>query len=397
MIKYPSNRMVGLNPSNPMGSPALKKKDYNPYNHTDACRHTRWTAKECYQFMSARPWQKVNDFYSYMVKGCISLSELFGKETYAIHDGTEIIEDCDKSQLASVTVGDRTGRWARVTFKIVLSYHGGSFDGWQKQPGLNTVQAWIEKSLGKFVDEKKAQLLKEKNLPIEGCVVVAGRTDKGVSALKQVCSFFTWRKDIKDQDVEESINGAAPGKIRVVSVSKVSREFHPNFSAKWRRYLYILPLNNETEGDHTSLYEKDIVDSAVCRHGRGDQSIDEASNGYAVDVDNKDDEETGNKSSRFLVSSVNHLLHQLEGKLLSYRMFARDTKASRNIGPPTECFVFHARAAEVLLPCAEKEGSPTKTMCIELVANRFLRRVFTSTNILMRKTSMSGGKLTSFI
>lgn len=62
-------------------------------------------------------------------------------QTCAIHDGTEIIEDCDKSQLASVTVGDRTGRWARVTFKIVLSYHGGSFDGWQKQPGLNTVQA----------------------------------------------------------------------------------------------------------------------------------------------------------------------------------------------------------------------------------------------------------------
>ncbi|XP_022847221.1 uncharacterized protein LOC111369797 isoform X2 [Olea europaea var. sylvestris] len=91
MIKYPSNRMVGLNPSNPMGSPALKKKDYNPYNHTDACRHTRWTAKECYQFMSARPWQKVNDFYSYMVKGCISLSELFGKETITMSLKQELL------------------------------------------------------------------------------------------------------------------------------------------------------------------------------------------------------------------------------------------------------------------------------------------------------------------
>ena len=42
--------------------------------------------------------------------------------------------------LEGVSNVDKSGRWARVTFKIVLSYHGGSFDGWQKQPGLNTVQ-----------------------------------------------------------------------------------------------------------------------------------------------------------------------------------------------------------------------------------------------------------------
>lgn len=47
----------------------------------------------------------------------------------------------------------------------------------------------IERSLGKFVDENKANLLKEKKLPIDGCVTVAGRTDKGVTALEQVCSF----------------------------------------------------------------------------------------------------------------------------------------------------------------------------------------------------------------
>ena len=34
------------------------------------------------------------------------------------------------------------GRWERLTFKIVLSYHGPSFDGWQKQPALNTVQGY---------------------------------------------------------------------------------------------------------------------------------------------------------------------------------------------------------------------------------------------------------------
>ena len=47
----------------------------------------------------------------------------------------------------------------------------------------------VEQCLGKFVDEKKAKMLKEKGLPLEGAATVAGRTDKGVTALNQVCSF----------------------------------------------------------------------------------------------------------------------------------------------------------------------------------------------------------------
>ena len=37
----------------------------------------------------------------------------------------------------------------------------------------------LEISIEKFVDETKVQMLKDKCLPLEGCVVVAGRTDKG--------------------------------------------------------------------------------------------------------------------------------------------------------------------------------------------------------------------------
>lgn len=47
----------------------------------------------------------------------------------------------------------------------------------------------VEKSLGKFVDERKAKQLRDKGLPLEAAAVVAGRTDKGVTALHQVCSF----------------------------------------------------------------------------------------------------------------------------------------------------------------------------------------------------------------
>ncbi|KAK6147486.1 hypothetical protein DH2020_018398 [Rehmannia glutinosa] len=415
MIKQPT-AAAGLRLRNMIESPAPPPpRDYVHYQHTDACSLSRWTAKESYQFMNARPWQKVNDFYLDVVNGRRSLSELFAKEDgkdyrfsfseiaariwkwegkpygskfplkYAVHYGAEVVEDCGKPELVSVPAPDRTGRWARVTFRILLSYHGNSFDGWQKQPGLNTVQGLIERSLGKFVDEKKAQLLKEKKSPIEGCALVAGRTDKGVTALEQVCSFYTWRKDVKAMDIEDAINGAAPGKIRAISVSQVSREFHPNFSAKWRHYFYIFPFNDENV-DEASQCKKNVLDSDVSGDGQCGEHFGEENSGDEIDDYDHTGQRTGNKPISFEVSHVNQLLQQLEGKLLSFRMFARDTKASRNIasvvsadktetcGPPTECFVFHARAAEAYL-LSTKDGTSTRTMCVELVANRFLRKM----------------------
>lgn len=57
------------------------------------------------------------------------------------NDDAEIIDDSDKPESESVSAKKgRTGRWERVTFKMLLSYSGNSFDGWQKQPNLNTVQ-----------------------------------------------------------------------------------------------------------------------------------------------------------------------------------------------------------------------------------------------------------------
>ncbi|KAL6348535.1 hypothetical protein AAG906_013155 [Vitis piasezkii] len=302
-----------------------ENKVYVHYTHTHPTKFSRWTARESHQFMYKRPWQQVLDFYSNVVTGRCSLLGLLGIETHPIHDG-EIVEASDKTEFGNVLTKDRGGRWARLTFKIVLSYHGASFDGWQKQPGLNTVQGLVEASLGRFVDERKAQQLKEKNLPVEGMVTVAGRTDKGVTALQQVCSFYTWKKDAKVKDIEDAINGAATGKLRVISVS---------------------------ENTENLIFDDD------------------------------GEFESRKKPSTFSISRVDQLLRQLEGKLLSYKIFARDTKASRNIGPPTECFVFHARATEARLQFSD-DGEGTKVMCIELVANRFLRkmvRVLVATSI----------------
>ncbi|KHF99941.1 tRNA pseudouridine synthase A [Gossypium arboreum] len=363
-----------------------KDKIYFYYNHTDSCNSARWTARESYKFMYERPWQDVLHFFSNVVNARLTLSTVFGTDnspqTYidVVDDDYKTLELCDEKE-------ERFGRWERVTFKIILSYSGYAFDGWQKQPGLNTVQEIVEKSLGRFVDDKKARLLKEKSKPLEGCAVVAGRTDKGVSAIRQVCSFYTWRKDVKPCDIEGEINSAAPGKLRVVSVSEVSRVFHPNFSAKWRRYLYIFPLNDQENEKQCCENVKEVESFSFARNcNEPSNKCVESSSSENVEnliIGNNKEFEAPNKPTCFSVCRVNQLLRHLEGKLLSYNMFARDTKASRNIGPPTECFMYHARAAEARIPCSVHEEG-RKVMCVELVANRFLRkmvRVLVATSI----------------
>lgn len=43
-------------------------------------------------------------------------------------------------------------------------------------------------------------------------------------------------------------------------------------------------------------------------------------------------------------------------------------------GPPTECFLYHARATETRLPSPDHEKG-IRVMCVELIANRFLRKM----------------------
>uniref|UniRef100_A0A7C9EKX0 Uncharacterized protein n=3 Tax=Opuntia streptacantha TaxID=393608 RepID=A0A7C9EKX0_OPUST len=125
---------------------------------------------------------------------------------------------------------------------------------------------------------------------------------------------------------------AAPGKLRVVSVSQVSRAFHPNFCAKWRRYLYMFPLGEDNQSEQIDKREKenlcfDMSHERLRKNIAEDNRVEETG-GLPHDSDGIDG---AKKPTSFSVAKVDQLLRHLEGKLLSYKMFARDTKASRNI------------------------------------------------------------------
>jgi tRNA pseudouridine38-40 synthase len=110
------------------------------------------------------------------------------------------------------------------TYKIVLSYDGTDYHGWQIQPRKKTIQGTLEDALYSFRSHR---------IPIMG----AGRTDAGVHALGQTASFQA-ELDLDDAELLQALNGQLPGDIRVLSLERVNDAFHARKSARSKVYRY---------------------------------------------------------------------------------------------------------------------------------------------------------------
>ncbi len=114
--------------------------------------------------------------------------------------------------------------------KLVLSYEGTGFSGWQRQKEDRTVQGEMEKALA---------VLHKKSVSL----IAAGRTDAGVHALGQVCHFDT-DSSVPDKKFKEALNALLPHDVRILSSREVNRSFHARFSAQRRIYLYYIRTGN---------------------------------------------------------------------------------------------------------------------------------------------------------
>lgn len=108
-----------------------------------------------------------------------------------------------------------------------IEYNGNAYHGFQVQSsGIPTVAAELEAALSKIA-----------NHPIH--LVCAGRTDAGVHACGQVIHFDT----IAYREEKAWVVGAnsiLPPDISIRWAKTVSTEFHARFSARGRRYRYII-------------------------------------------------------------------------------------------------------------------------------------------------------------
>jgi tRNA U38,U39,U40 pseudouridine synthase TruA len=96
--------------------------------------------------------------------------------------------------------------------------------------------------------------------------MAAGRTDKGVSALSQVISFFINKDDLPENEnniLETMRNHPAvqDGRLAFFDCQTVPKKFHALFSATWRRYMYLYPLNDpQTARDFDELTKRETIE-----------------------------------------------------------------------------------------------------------------------------------------
>ena len=125
---------------------------------------------------------------------------------------------------------------------LTIEYDGSGFSGWQRQPGVRTVQGELERVLSKVC----------------GCEIVlngTSRTDAGVHALGQRASFkgeFGIPTDKIMLGVNNLLAGGrnsqkGVGDVRITKVCEKPVEFHARFDSKGKTYRYIIRNTPEVD------------------------------------------------------------------------------------------------------------------------------------------------------
>jgi tRNA pseudouridine38-40 synthase len=106
-----------------------------------------------------------------------------------------------------------------------LDYHGGPFQGWQRQASGPTVQAAVEGALSRLNPD-----------PVT--IHAAGRTDTGVHATGQVIHADLARDWDPFRLMGALNHHLRPDPVAATACAPVPDDFHARFSATQRRYLY---------------------------------------------------------------------------------------------------------------------------------------------------------------
>jgi tRNA pseudouridine38-40 synthase len=144
---------------------------------------------------------------------------------------------------------DASSRAAR-NWKLIVSYDGTDYSGWQVQPGQATIQGELQAALGRVTGESP--------LP-QG----SGRTDAGVHALAQVAS-FALEAAIPEENLRRALNRTLPAAIRVLDAKVMPAGFHARHSTVAKTYEYRVFLERRRTGPISGPDEADPAYAVVC-------------------------------------------------------------------------------------------------------------------------------------
>ncbi|MDR2901195.1 MAG: tRNA pseudouridine(38-40) synthase TruA [Treponema sp.] len=111
--------------------------------------------------------------------------------------------------------------------RLLISYDGTDFSGWQRQSKNRSVQGEIEAALEKIHKH-----------PVN--ITGSGRTDTGVHAAAQTANFYTDIKNIAPERFVMALNSYLPRDVRILKAEAASQDFHSRFDAKMRTYRYFI-------------------------------------------------------------------------------------------------------------------------------------------------------------
>lgn len=143
-----------------------------------------------------------------------------------------------------------------MRFLIKFTYDGTAYNGFQTQPGLDTIQERMENALQIINNGKKTNL------------VATGRTDKGVHALCQYAHADV-DVDINEYKLKRAMNSNLPNDIHVIETKIVSKDFHARYNVKSKEYKYYINLGeyNPLERNYVFQYNyflnKEAIEDAI--------------------------------------------------------------------------------------------------------------------------------------
>ena len=121
-------------------------------------------------------------------------------------------------------------------FKMIISYDGTRYLGWEHQPGTDmTIQGKLESVLTRMTDAAPDRKI---------TVIGAGRTDAGVHARAMTANVLL-DTAMSAEEIQRYLNRYLPDDISVSEVKQCADRFHSRFKATGKTYRYTFWYSDE--------------------------------------------------------------------------------------------------------------------------------------------------------
>ena len=146
-----------------------------------------------------------------------------------------------------------------MKIKLLLSYNGTNYSGWQVQKNANTVQQTLQDAVEQDFGKRYA---------LTGC----SRTDSGVHANCFCCSISVGddKTGIPVNKIPIALNNRLPDDISVFKAEYKDDSFHPRYDVVYKEYEYLIwndiiknPFYQHTAYHFPTYLDAEIMDKAA--------------------------------------------------------------------------------------------------------------------------------------